>query len=200
MSIIVKRLKELANEGEELYTKLCKVIAIDEDKRIIDCEPLDGSANVLDVRLTASATKEQTDEDMICLFPRMDSIVAISFLDSNEAVMVLASEIDKMKIKIGDNLLTITKDNTVAKIGSTELTLKADKVNLNADKIEFNGGANMGVVNIIPLVAKLNALEAAFNSHFHNIILPVPSTPVTPPLTPVVPTTKAELEDTKFTH
>lgn len=118
---LVIRLKEMAKEGEELYLKLCKVVSIDESKRIMECEPLDGTANILDVRLTASATEEQTDEDKICLFPRVNSIVAIGFLDSNEAVLVLASEIDKVEIKIGDSVLTIDKN----------------KYHLNANKIEF---------------------------------------------------------------
>lgn len=213
---IISRLKELSKEGEELYIKLCKVVAIDQDKRIMDCEPIDGSAKILDVRLTASATEYNTDQDFLCIYPRLQSIVAVGYLDSNEAVLCLASEIDKMELKIGessvwidkdkneiilgDNHLTITKDDTKLNLGSTELTLSPNKCALKADKIEFNGGANMGAVNIIPLVAKLNALEIAFNTHFHNIIAPLPSTPVTPPMTPVVPTTKAELEDTKFTH
>lgn len=116
------RLKELGKEGEELYIKLCRVVSVNADKRIMECEPLDGTANILDVRLTASANDEQADDDHFCLYPKVHSIVAIGFLDSNEAVLCLVSEIDKAEIKIGKTILTIDQN----------------KYDLKVDKIEFN--------------------------------------------------------------
>lgn len=124
---LVKRLKELGKEGEELYLKLCKVSAIDTAKRIMDCEPLDGSATILDVRLTASATEDTADTDYYCLYPRMGSIVGVGFLDSNEAILCLVSEIDKVEIRMGKSTLTIDANN----------------YHLNTDKIELKSDNDM---------------------------------------------------------
>lgn len=127
MQSLVDRLKQLGKEGEELYLKLCKVSEVNTDKRIIDCEPLDGTAKILDVRLTASATEETSDTDYYCLFPKKDSVVAVGFLDSNEAVVCLVSEVDKVEVVIGKSKLTIDGNN----------------YHLNTNKIEINSVNDM---------------------------------------------------------
>jgi hypothetical protein len=126
MSDVAKRIKELMHEGDELYFKLCRVIEINYEKRLADVEPIDGTAKILDVRLTASSNTEDADNDFICSFPKKGSVVAVGFFDSNEALVILASEIEKIELKLG----------------TTHLLIDDKKCNLNADAMAFKLNKN----------------------------------------------------------
>lgn len=133
MSGVLNRIKELMHEGDELYFKLCRVTSIDYEKRLVDVEPIDSGSKILDVRLTASANTEQSDNDFICAFPKKGSVVAVGFLDSNEALVILSSEIEKVEIKLG----------------ATHLLIDDKNCNLNADAMAFklNKNSTLSIAN-----------------------------------------------------
>lgn len=91
---IKEALRILTQSGAEIYCKICTVDAIDEAARTVDVSPLDDSAPILGVNLQAN----QTLKEGIVLFPVKGSYVVVSFLNPAAAVVVMFSEIDRIKI------------------------------------------------------------------------------------------------------
>lgn len=126
-----------------------------------------------------------------------------------------------LQAAIGDGLVLIpTLDSTVLVYNDEKThpvilsTSDVDKVYMNSNLFQFNGGENGGLINIVPLVEKINAIEKLLNDlqdKFNSWVV----TPndgglalktiltVTPPIwnmPHVTLTTKSDIEDTKITH
>jgi len=93
--------------------------------------------------------------------------------------------------------------------GFVALTTEIDKMLIDTDLTQFNGGDNGGLINIEPLTNKINALESkvneiitTFNTHTH--IASSFGAPTTPPPLPVTgvltPTVRTDYEDKSFLH
>lgn len=100
--------------------------------------------------------------------------------------------------------------------GFVSLTSELEKIIWDVELTQINGGDNGGLINIEPLIDKINQLEDAlnshitiFNSHIHITTATVGTGPpgVIAPTTPgdtsntITPTTsKSDLEDTNVIH
>lgn len=127
----------MAMSGAELYCKVCTVDAVDEDARTIDCTPIDEGAPLLGVNLQA----DQEQEVGVVQFPAEGSDVVVAFLSANVAVVVLATEITKTILTIGDTE-TIVEDNSVTlttKSVSVEVKDKTVKIDVDGTTVEFDG-------------------------------------------------------------
>lgn len=127
----------MAMSGAELYCKVCTVDAVDEDARTIDCTPIDEGAQLLGVNLQA----DQEQEVGVVQFPAEGSDVVVAFLSANVAVVVLATEITKTILTIGDTE-TIVEDNSVTlttKSVSVEVKDKTAKIDVDGTTVEFDG-------------------------------------------------------------
>ena len=81
---------------------------------------------------------------------------------------------------------------------------------MNATLFQFNGGGNSGLVNIVPLVQKINAIEnllnefiGKYNLHKHAGVQTgtgVSGLNDSTESTTLTPTQKSDIEDTKVTH
>ena len=90
------------------------------------------------------------------------------------------------------------------------LTSGLEKVLIDTELVQFNGGDNKGLVNVVDLIKKLNNIEGDLNDLKAAISgwIPVPNdggAALKAALTgyiaaTFVPTTQTELEDTKVTH
>ena len=124
----------------------------------------------------------------------------------------------------GDNgFVLIPKENSFivvsffdSRTGFVSLTSELEKIIWDVELTQINGGDNGGLINIEPLIDKINQLEDAlnshikiFNSHIHITTATVGTGPpgVIAPTTPgdttntIVPTTsKSDLEDTSVLH
>ena len=89
-------IKQLAKNGEEVYSLPCKVVSIDSDN-LAELEPLNGDPNLLGVRLTAGASNTP-----FLVTPVIGSAVIASFLSRNTAFISLYSEIESVEIRGGD--------------------------------------------------------------------------------------------------
>jgi hypothetical protein len=71
-----------------------------------------------------------------------------------------------------------------------------DKLLVNCNLVQFNGGNNGGMVEVIKLVTKLNNLEQAVNN------IQVWAATVTPPYSaqPLTPTQRGDIENNKITQ
>lgn len=133
----------------------------------------------------------------LCLVPAIDSRVLVSRIGgSNELYVSMFSELDKVLLTIGDKVT---------------LKIADGKVEVDADKIVFNGGDNKGLVKIEQLTAKVNAFVDAFNNHVHSgVIIGVSGGSGAPavgapgnsaaPTAPAQKLNKTDYENDKITH
>ncbi|MCL2328438.1 MAG: hypothetical protein FWC39_07985 [Bacteroidetes bacterium] len=142
---------------------------------------------LLDCRLNA------IDDDLqsfVTIYPKAGSNVIVGVIENlkSEFVVLRCSEVDKVKLKIGEQTLLINKDGFV-----------------------FNNGTLDGLVKLGAILEKINRLEDKLKTHQHAYIpypegvaaTPVSTTPATsatPPNNTLVftNTSKAELENTKI--
>ncbi len=100
MSAIAKAIREAALRGSEIYLKLCTVDSVDENKRTIVCTPADGTAQLTGVSLQ-SVTGESGG---LLVVPKAGSFVTVGFLDKNNAVVLLYSQIEKITLSVADKV------------------------------------------------------------------------------------------------
>ena len=127
----------MAMSGAELYCKVCTVDAVNEDARTIDCTPIDEGAPLLGVNLQA----DQEQEVGVVQFPAEGSDVVVAFLSANVAVVVLATEVTKTMLTVG-NTEAVVEDNSVTlateKV-SVEVKDKTAKIDVDGTTVEFDG-------------------------------------------------------------
>ena len=173
-------IQQMAMSGTELYCKVCTVDAVDEDARTIDCTPIDEGAPLLGVNLQA----DQEQEVGVVQFPAEGSDVVVAFLSANVAVVVLATEITKTILTIGDTE-TIVEDNSVTlttKSVSVEVKDKTAKIDVDGTTVEFDGntttfnGGSETMANATNLKQQLTTMSGRIDA----IINAISSAPVAP--------------------
>lgn len=100
MSGIGDAIKLAAGTGVETYIRLCMVDSVNEEKRTIECTPLDGGAKLTDVNMQAVTE----GKGGLLIIPKKNSHVAVGFFDKNNAVVLLYSEIEKILLDAGDTI------------------------------------------------------------------------------------------------
>lgn len=172
MSIENRGIKEgiqrLAGTWGKDYVSIieAEIISVDELTRTAIVKPLSGDYNSnLTVNLLAAPN------DGFILVPSIGSTVIIAMTNKNDYFVVQFSDIDKVRITIGQFEILMTEN---------ELLL--------------GDGSYNGLVKVSDLVTKLNNLENRVN------IIGTWAATVTPPLTvtPLTPTIQSELENTKI--
>lgn len=173
-------IQQMAMSGAELYCKVCTVDAVDENARTIDCTPIDEGAPLLGVNLQA----DQEQEVGVVQFPAEGSDVVVAFLSANVAVVVLATEITKTILTIGDTE-TIVEDNSVTlttKSVSVEVKDKTAKIDVDGTTVEFDGntttfnGGSETMANATNLKQQLTTMSGRIDA----IINAISSAPVAP--------------------
>lgn len=143
---IADTIKIIARDGGEFYHKICTVDSVDEDARTVDCTPIDEGAPLIGVNLQAN----QGNDCGVVLFPAVNSYVLVGFLSPAVAVVLLADEIDKAEVTIGDNKAVMDSDGVELTTKKVTATVTEDKVSIDADgttleleknKTTFNGGS-----------------------------------------------------------
>ena len=139
-------IKQLALAGTEMYLTVCTVDSVDEEKRTIECTPIDEGAQLLGVNLQA----DQSQEIGVVSFPAVGSDVLVGFINPAVAVVLLTTEITKTILTIGNTEITV-EDNVVSIVtekGSVNMsgdTLKLDidgtTLEIDGNKTIWNGGS-----------------------------------------------------------
>lgn len=96
MANISQAIKQAAQRGEQLYLKRCTVDSVNEQERTIDCTPIDGGAQLIGVDLQAL----QRRSEGLFVSPKIGSEVIVGFLDKNNAVALLFTEIKKITLNV----------------------------------------------------------------------------------------------------
>lgn len=185
---IRKAVKELSKTNDSVYSVVCEVSNVSEVDMTCDCTPLDGSAELLEVRLQAQL------EDGWVLVPKEGSVVTVTTLNQTTGFVSQVSEIDKVIGYIDSN----------------------NRFEFNSTAWTWNGGTFGGIGKTGVIASKLNVQETAENA-LKVIIAAIisagtssPGTPVTNGtlaafftgynVAPIVPTTQAEISDNKVKH
>ena len=90
--MIKELIQQLANTGQELYAKVCKVTSVDEENQTADVEPLDGSSPIYDVYLVVNM-----EQGGFYLQPKVGSLVCVAFIGKETAIVVGSSALDKVE-------------------------------------------------------------------------------------------------------
>ena len=93
---IKEAIRELVKTDDVLYSVLCTVKSVDTTNNICDCEPIDGSADLLEVRLMAQ------NETGFLIIPKIDSVVVVTMINKYTGYVAMFSEIQKIYLN-GDN-------------------------------------------------------------------------------------------------
>lgn len=169
------------------------VTAVNMDTDTCDFESLDGSKVLLDVKLTAVDNDGESGAEVVS-YPVVGCFAVVAHIgnEPHNTMLVKCSQIASVKIKIASVTMVIDSDGNLT-------------VNAPGATMVFNGGDNAGLVNIKPLVKKINALEnkmneflRAFKIHSHpgnNFVTTTLSPDIIDELTEQV-----DLEDTKIKH
>ena len=162
-------IRALAREEMEVYSKPCKVISIDSD--LMELEPLDGDANLLDVKLIAGENNFP-----LKITPVIDSIVLATFLSKDTAFISLYSEVETIELR-GDQYGGLIKIEELV-----------DKINRLESKVN-------------DLVKTFNTHTHITTATVSATPVPGVITPPTAPETPITPiTTVKDLENEAIKH
>ena len=176
---IADSIRQLALRGCEMYLCVCTVDAVDEKTRSIDCTPINEGAQLLGVNLQA----DQSGEIGVVSFPAVGSDVVVGFITPAVAVVVLATELTRSILTIGNTEITV-EDNAVSLVTEkVKATLSADTIRLDVDgtTLEMNGsnsvwnGGSETTANATNLKQELMKMSARIDAIMNAIKSGVPS-------------------------
>lgn len=149
------------------------VSSIDEDSRT--CTVIfNDNVEYTDVRLYAVVNADMAG---FCLVPKQDSMVLVGRIaGSNELYVAMFSEVDKILGTIADNVevsvdadmvsykndkteIVIKSAELVAKMDGVAIEIKDNKVCIDADEVDFNGGKNKGLAKVDEIKKNFNSLK-----------------------------------------
>lgn len=149
-------IQKLASNGDEIYAKICEVTSVDAENKTADLKPLDGSSEIFDAYLV-------TDDENGSLYlePKTGSLVCVVFVTKVIAVVVSASELIQMRLKIGGVELTIDKDGFLLKKENETLKKLMSDFIQACRNMKFQ--TNSGVTIQLLTDPEFAALETRFN-------------------------------------
>ena len=106
-------IQRLAKTDSENYSKVCKVIAVNDT--FCDVQPINGDAPISDVKLVGSKT-----ETPFILIPKVDSLVVVTYTSNSTAYIALVSEIESVKIRGDANGGLVKVEDLVNKLNALE--------------------------------------------------------------------------------
>jgi hypothetical protein len=173
------------------------VKTVDKDADTCVVTPIDGGADYLDVKLEALDHSGDVRSDIV-RYPELNAVVVVGLIDNDHlnTFLIKASRYESV-------VFLVAKTVKITASGNGNVTV-------DATSIQFNGGNNNGLVNIKPLVDKLNNLEKTVNDHLtsyqgHTHPGVKAGGDISAPTSASVPdsltkTKVSDLEDTKITH
>lgn len=157
-------IQDLADQGHEIYSKVCKVISVDQDKRTCDVNPIDDDDDIIyGVRLQ-SDMNETTGFVMI---PAVGSYVVVTFLNKSTGYVGLMAKVDEIRLN-GDQYGGLIKvEKLVEELDKT-------KAVVNAMKQAFQGwtpAPQDGGAALKALVISLDALDLGMYTNLENVLV-----------------------------
>ncbi len=176
MTAIKQAIKDLAKSGDEVYSIVGKVTAVDKSNNTVDVTPINGDAEILEVRLQS----QLADDKGIVVYPTNGSIVIATFVNEVTAYVAMCSEVDQLIMTVGNQKLRIDNSGIAHSSATADLSDTVMKLitlmndlftNLQTFKVISNvPGAPSGAVfpdNLIKLAKSkvdLTVIETQFKS------------------------------------
>lgn len=144
-------IQHLAKSTDEIYCKICKIDAVDDSARTIDCTPIDGSAPILGVNLQAN---QDATTGIVCL-PKKNTHAVVAFLDKAHAVALLFEEIESIRIDCGDTSIEIDNEKNITLNEGSHTAVFGDTLKQELDKMSARidgiiNALNAGTPSVAP--------------------------------------------------
>jgi hypothetical protein len=175
MSNIRDIIKELLKDNEEFYSLIATVSEVNIDKRVCKVQPVNGDAAIFNVRLQSKVSSEIG----LILFPVEGSEVTVTFLSKELAFISQTSEIENIKLNIGDFSLFIDAENFNKSVKNIEINTESYEKNavntkINTENYELSGeNAKFTLSSIFEVISsadiKLKALTLLLEATTINI-------------------------------
>ena len=146
-------IQNLAKSSDEIYCKICKIDAVDDSARTIDCTPIDGSAQILGVNLQAN---QDATTGIVCL-PKKDSHAVVAFIDKAHAVALLFEEIESIRIDCGDTSIEIDNEKNITLNEGSHTAVFGDTLKQELDKMSARIDGIINVMKALPPVIAATA-------------------------------------------
>lgn len=162
MTDIAGHIKKLADNGDEVYAMICKVLAVDANERTCDVEPLNGDADIFGVRLQSDLNASTG----FMVVPVVGSNVLVSFLNKNAAYVAMCSEVDYVHLR-GDGLGGLIKvADLVIKLNNIETAFTN---HLNKYNSHIHSGVQTGAgSSAVPAALDTQQIEQTKRDHIEN--------------------------------
>lgn len=140
-------IQEISKPVGEMYSIVCKVKSVDTTAKTCECEPVDGKADLLGVRLMAQA---QTG---FYIVPKVNSVVVVTMINNFTGYVAMFSEVQEIQLNGSnyDGLVQIQK--VVDKLNNLE-----NKVNTHITT--YNAHTHAGVTSGVSSTAVPSAIVA----------------------------------------
>lgn len=158
----------------EIYSVVCEVTSVNETERTIDAKPINGNAEIFDVRLQSSISSKVG----FVVIPKINSFVIVTFINQQQGYVALATEIDKIFVD--------TETSVIFDGGKFGGLVKVEELTKKINDLE----------------QKINDLITACSSVIVTLA-PSGTFPIASfftSVTPLTPTQKADIENEKIKH
>jgi hypothetical protein len=158
---IAGAIKKISKSSDEVYAKVCEVLEVNTNDVTIDAKPIDGTAEIFNVRLQA-----ESETGGLVVFPKVGSMVLVVFLNKNNAAVVNTSEIDKFSLVIDNCKLEmdgqgflLKKQNETLKNLVADLISAIKQMSFTLTTPDTINGTTTTLINS----AQFTAIENRFN-------------------------------------
>lgn len=130
---------KIVDDGQnfEIYSKICVVNSVDKTLNTCDVSPLDGDAEIFDVKLIATESQKG-----FIKYPVKGSNVIITFIDKDTAFLSLCTEVEEVIYHDGSNGGLININTLISELNKNNQILTAIKDGFtNFIPIPNDGGA-----------------------------------------------------------
>lgn len=139
---LVKYIRQIVDQGDELYSVFAKVLSVDKDNNKCKIQPLRNDESQIEISEIQLGSKIDEENDFI-IYPEIGSVVLITWISKQDAFISLYGDINAIEIKANT---TITFNG--GELGGLPIT-----------------GALVEKIN--QLENALNSLITLYNSHIH---------------------------------
>lgn len=162
---ICESIKQLSKTADELYSVVGEVTEVDEAARVCTVRPLNGDADLLDIRLQA----QEKGEDGFVLIPAVGSWAVVTFLSKETGYVAKCSTVDKVIWTVDKQQFEFTKDGMSLKNDQAAFASEVEKMMDTLDALiqtltEFQVSTNMGpsIVVMPQIITKLTQHKTDF--------------------------------------
>jgi hypothetical protein len=161
MSELGQAIRALSNRTDEVYAVVCEVLSVDKTSRTCDVRPLNGDAEVFDVRLQ-SAMSGGTG---MWYLPKAGSKVVIVFISKEAAFVAMSEEVEALEVMIAGQVLQISDKGLALGSDKGDLRSEMDALFATLDAMTDTLMQFQLATNVGPTVAVMPQSIAAINQH-----------------------------------